>query len=422
MRIKLPGKNKMMIYTIILFFLSFIFQTVLAESIPLINYTDEVFTIIVVIAFYRKRRRFKKSNKEIYYLMISILIIGFFSNAFSGIKRETIAILIDAFSISKIIIVFICLNELLNTYVCDFLIGFFAVFFQSIVWLAISFYIPATVLRIDSMFGQYRFGIGTYGFIFGAGAFGYVLMVAFCVLSLYRYKLKHEKITRYMCLFLLVASLKGQAIMFVAFYLFMDRFLRKRKIRWYHIVLLVVLGGLVGNWQIQKYILDPNEARSVVILGSLKIAHDFFPFGAGFATFGTEMSKHFSFSPIYQMYNMTRIRGLNATDSYFLQDQYWSMLLGELGLIAFILFAIIYYTVFIQIRGCNVNDKCVNDKSVKNAIQASFFALMAAGIGSPYLTATQGMMCFIVYSVYLVYNENENRDAKPTKLVKKKLD
>jgi hypothetical protein len=92
--------------------------------------------------------------------------------------------------------------------------------------------------------------------------------------------------------------------------------------------------------------IDPYKvARDALYLTGFKIAWDYFPFGAGFGTFGGWMSRVY-YSPLYYKYGLNRIWGLSPDTGNFINDTFWPHILAELGIIGCIFYLLIFYQFF----------------------------------------------------------------------------
>jgi hypothetical protein len=79
------------------------------------------------------------------------------------------------------------------------------------------------------------------------------------------------------------------------------------------------------------------QARIALYGGSLQVARDYFPLGAGLGRYGSWMSR-VDFSPLYSKYHLTRIRGLRPSNSQYVTDTFWPQILGELGVFGLLLY------------------------------------------------------------------------------------
>jgi hypothetical protein len=79
-------------------------------------------------------------------------------------------------------------------------------------------------------------------------------------------------------------------------------------------------------------VLSALQPRTALYLGSLAIARDELPLGAGLGRFGSHMSRE-SYSPAYERYGLERIWGLAPHVSIAVTDTFWPMVLGETGVL-----------------------------------------------------------------------------------------
>ena len=73
-------------------------------------------------------------------------------------------------------------------------------------------------------------------------------------------------------------------------------------------------------------------ARVALYRGSIEIAGDYFPLGAGVGRYGSWMSR-VDYSPLYLEYDLNNIPGLRRSNSQYATDTFWPMVLGETGVV-----------------------------------------------------------------------------------------
>jgi hypothetical protein len=79
-------------------------------------------------------------------------------------------------------------------------------------------------------------------------------------------------------------------------------------------------------------VIAPMAPRNALYVGSVAIARDHLPLGAGLGRFGSHMSRE-SYSPVYQAYGLELVSGLQEADPVAVTDTFWPMVLGETGVI-----------------------------------------------------------------------------------------
>ena len=82
-------------------------------------------------------------------------------------------------------------------------------------------------------------------------------------------------------------------------------------------------------------VLHRLQPRVGLYLGSVAIARDHFPLGAGIGRFGSHMSRE-EYSPVYAEYGMDTMYGIAERDPIAVTDTFWPMILGEAGLLGLI--------------------------------------------------------------------------------------
>lgn len=108
---------------------------------------------------------------------------------------------------------------------------------------------------------------------------------------------------------------------------------------------LYFIGG--GN------VLDENEeiqnsiARAALYFNSIPVLTDYFPFGSGFATYGTFASGVY-YSDLYAKYDMDGVFGLTENDCSFVADTYYPSL-AQFGVVGVILFFVFW--VYLGLKG-----------------------------------------------------------------------
>jgi hypothetical protein len=107
-----------------------------------------------------------------------------------------------------------------------------------------------------------------------------------------------------------------------------------------------------GLWAdtVREYGGSPHHlaGRTALYVTSVSIARDYFPFGAGFASFGSHASKLY-YSPLYERYGLATTWGFAPHSSYFITDTYWPMVLAEGGVLALGFYAVFAGFLFRQV-------------------------------------------------------------------------
>lgn len=202
----------------------------------------------------------------------------------------------------------------------------------------------------DLMFGI--FGVETRGGLRTIKLFysAYTVLVGHCVflsaIYLWFYEERKEKIIPPLLMLSLImfftrrVKAVGAIACIMLLYLLVLRRQQKisRKVKIFAgCVLVFATGAALFQVISYYYVMGVESARAVLTIAAPYVAADHFPFGSGWATFGSAFSAE-PYSPVYGMYRMAGVWGLSPDFHDFVSDTYWPMLLGECGYFGFAAF------------------------------------------------------------------------------------
>ena len=113
------------------------------------------------------------------------------------------------------------------------------------------------------------------------------------------------------------------------------------------ICVLIVTHNQIYNYFFSDYAMQ--YPRGALFAVSMHILKDFFPFGTGFATFGSFLSGEF-YSPIYAMYKIDKLPGITIDECNAITDQYWPMIAGQTGISGLLIMIIIWIIIYNKIK------------------------------------------------------------------------
>lgn len=113
------------------------------------------------------------------------------------------------------------------------------------------------------------------------------------------------------------------------------------------LVFVAIVGIIFISYdQVMFYFVNNTHfARAQLLIKSFAIANDFFPFGAGLATYGSYQSQVY-YSPLYHMYGLDTIYGLSMDTKFFISDSFWPMILGEAGYFGVFVYLLILISLY----------------------------------------------------------------------------
>lgn len=350
-----------------LLFLAFFFQPALQGFVPIVRYLDEFITIwALAILLMTKGISINLYFRRMFVMLVLIVVVGLVGGNFvSKIQMEAAPILNDIGNCTKVFITFMgsytfFKNMNVRTY-CKFLKQT-RIFLDYIVLIAMLLYFANFFINFG-MFSEVRVGIPSYKFIYnGPAIFSNVLYLAIPLLIMYiRYEGNSRKNILLLVgfLFLWILTLRTRAFLFVIIFLFMFWWivLKRKTLKINFITVSMGIGVfiLVCLDQIRFYIGEDGTARAALLLGGVQTMVDYFPFGAGFSTFGTDAAAKY-YSPLYEDYGFNSIYGLSPEEYTFASDSFWPAIIGEFGAVGLLLYIILICNLFVFIlRLCKCN-------------------------------------------------------------------
>ena len=390
-------RTKSLFYSLIISFL--LFQTCFTQ----LKYMDEIVTIISFAYLFITSIKQKKDNKflEIIFLMGIMIILGLLGNFIYKIQTNKMAILLDIESMFKCFICFIAFYRLFErskyedkksiieylTNICK--ITVFVGFVLAII----------NVFYDIGMYTDVSYGLRSFHFIFGRVG----NLNNFCVRSLLIFTLalylnneetKNKKTNKstiiifiIMNLFLMISTLRtrafASAILYFFGYLYFVKGKRiKIKLRYIIPIILVLL--YIALPKINYFYNNTTRARNVLLTYGIQTAKNYYPIGAGFASYGTSSAQDYD-SSLHKKYNFDSYYGLSTDDGFFLTDNYWPAIMGEVGFFGAIIMLIILIKIFKLIINETKNNNIKRFGSIfvfvtlliSSLVSSSFFNSMA---------------------------------------------
>lgn len=382
---------------ILIIFFVLLFNDFLSNYFVYFSYVDELLAVlsIIIICFFKK----EKDVKLVFFLVI-LCIIGLISNLTSRLINNLFVVLVDLIGVTKIFFVYIAFSKIISKNTCEQCIDIINSLSKIFVLIAL-FFLALNTFGIVDMYDAYRYGFREYRFIFiNAGTFGYYLMT---ILPFFINK-KHEKFFVFLTLMLIMSTFKGPQLIFVIIFLYL--YITRRMdyaLKSIFMLIGVLFIAVLSSYQITNYFLDTTSGRYLLIKNGFITADTYFPLGSGFATYGSEMSRRF-YSLLYYKYGFDRIWGMNLEYSGYINDNYWPMLIAQLGYLGLIIIIIIYF-IFLK----NIWNKTKRTRYSKWGL-ALFVAYLVGSLGSAYLTSSIGVITIL--SICIIQNNEVEIDGQ----------
>lgn len=350
--------RRVLLWNIIVYL--FVFQRALTGISSVFSYMDEVFTIIVIAmiilnSIYRSKI-FSRTEILILFLLGIACVIGVMGNISSRVLIKGYPIIVDIISMLKVWIAYYAVVVTSwKVYAYDKLIISLAKTGRLIVWIMLCCLAISQVIDIG-MTASARLGIKSFQFIYNVpGNFSkmFYFLIPLLTADLYYKSSKYKKVMIFFALFVWASTMRSRAFAFIAVYLIMalyffsingrkwkEEFRKKIKLIY---VIPVMLVAVAISWnQLIFYFTTATQARSLLLRYGIMTMITYFPLGAGFGTFGSDIAAT-HYSPLYSKYGFNAIYGMRQGEEYFLNDNYWPMIMGQFGVIGTLLVFIVVY-------------------------------------------------------------------------------
>ncbi len=347
-------KNDANIFILLIYL--FVFQELFSKIIPVFQYFDEFYAIIIFIVcifIYRKKliNLIYKYYIEII-LILLLIIVGFISSIINHCQPIK-AVLIDFIIIIKFP---------LSIFTSMMLFDNFDIYKKKakikkhIIIITMILLIFTILNYIFNLFpSTVRYGIMSNQLFYSHPAKVVIvctfLLIINCIVSN-----KRIDYIYYILFFLILSSLRFKGIGFAISSLLMLLLSRNNKKISFKVFLLIGLIAIIFSFnQIKVYYAKENvdSARNILQKNAIRIANDELPFGSGFATYGSYASEKY-YSPVYVKYGMNKIWGFTKDNSSFICDSFWPMIIGEFGYFGLIIYIIFVIRIIYWIQKTNI--------------------------------------------------------------------
>ena len=242
---------------------------------------------------------------------------------------------------------------------------------------------------------QVRYGLRSYQFLFTHYMF---LVYAEAVMTAVLCTGKEEDNRIYigMALATMLLTLRTKAVVFcVIFLLFlvMEKLGKEIRLRYY---VLAGCAGVFAAWgKITEYLSwgFAYNMRNGLYMAGARLAAEHFPFGAGFASFGSNLS--YQYNPqIYYDLGLGSFQGFE-TGTPVLSDVFWPYIYGEFGVAGFLLYAGMLILLFFSLR-----EELGESPELMRGANCIFAYLLMASMSEAVFTNSTGVCCALLLGVY----------------------
>lgn len=322
-------------------------------GLKIIRYFDEAIAVfcLITILFSAVLMRLDRSQVRMLLLMVLVLAIGLVSTYRANLQYLPKAIFTDVGNTFKVFVTYIGATLYLKpvkdkkriiTCLATIMRLFVVVLF---VCMLLHF------SGIYRMGNDTRYGLPSFQFLnYGAGQLSLMFYSIFLVLAVDMRYDRHNRQVKMLFMLLAaivwVSTLRTRAFLYIIMFFGLYWLLIKRnyeiKMNWKTVLIGIVFMLIFSLDQIEVYFGNDKAARHVFLEYGFTTMYLFFPFGSGFASYGTDAAVIY-YSLLYYLYGFDSVWGLSPTNSIFAHDTYWPAIMAQFGAFGLIIMLLVVY-------------------------------------------------------------------------------
>ena len=320
-----------------------LFQPIIEIILPPFSYYDEILAVSSLLSLFfsmaMRKSRFTREMKIALCLLFAIVVIGLFGNFLSGIVSDTFFILVDILACSKFFIIYFALKSILGN--TSYFVSYMARESKVLLVLMLACLVINQFVDIGMTY-EMRYGLKAFQFVFIHPTHMVTLSLA-CMAFIYSDASNGWKKYIGIALVLMAMSLRSRWVALALVIVLIIIFVKKGSTRAPFVVIGVgsVSAFLVGQAQMSVYYGSASEsARGHLMTTALSVFQNFFPLGAGFASFGSGVTKTI-YSPLYYQYGLQNVYGVAPNNPSYLTDTFWPVVLAQFGFLGLIIWLLL---------------------------------------------------------------------------------
>lgn len=326
-------------------------DNILGKIVSYIDEIIEIISLIYLLVHCYSLKNMLKHYRKIAGLLFGLMIIGVISTILNRVN-SLFPTIVDCLNCGKFIIIFLASIIFINKknkmsvflFSINRLIRMIIVLLGTLNFINVFVY-PIFPVRDFRMFMYSQMLMWRH-----PGEYATVILICMFIL-IYNSKIYNNILYMIIGSLCIVSTMRvrilAALVIMWALYIYFIKLRIKSKIFLYLCVLLALV--LVGYNQFSYYYSNTDQTRYIVTYNSLRLANEEFPFGTGFASYGTNMARQY-YSPLYLQLGYDSIWGLNQENDEFLSDQFWPAVLSQFGWIGTLLFILLLYEIYQLIK------------------------------------------------------------------------
>lgn len=341
-----------------------IFQDFLEKNVASIfSNVDELTALIaltlafVVLLANGRRRMFGTEGQLLALCFILLIVLGLTSSLSQRIQTSYLAIATDILLCNKFFAVLFSTVVIFTDYSTRPVLSLLEKEARFLLPILFVLAVGNIFFNFGMRFDEYRYGLTPFKFLFSHPSVVVWTCVLFCSVLL-RNRTKNMAFVLLGCCTILL-TLRSKGICWVAALAVMLLFMKKGKLSLPVLVLGAALVSYFAWDQLVYYYSSTGitTSRGALQFASFEIANDFFPLGAGYATFGSAVtaSDPNYYSSLYYAFGINDIWGMSIDNPMFIADSFWPIIFGQFGYIG-VLFVMAIFALLVKVSlNCTSN-------------------------------------------------------------------
>lgn len=402
-------KPRLLFFAIVAVLLPFSLYAEKNLNIPGIGYIDEGVGALSIILFFYYLLKGKLHPLDIGVFVFTTLTaaVGLIGNYSYRLIDNWFPIAVDMLCLYKIFMPFIVFKTVASSDKDLTMIKYIKPISKLFLNVATVCGIISQFVDIGMTEGDTRYGIHAYTFVFqNCGRYGYVIACALIVILFTESDITKLHYYEALAILNMILTTKGVVYVMLITYIILSIMWRKKtRLSIYNILFIIFGGTAISTLQINSYIRDAHSPRMTLLKYGNVTAKQYFPFGSGFSTYGSDMAAK-NYSVLYIRYNFHHKFGLSLDYGFALNDCYLGMLLGQFGYIGTAFFVGILGFIFTGIM------KLVINRKVKALTLAMFIGIIVSAIGTAIIKSSIGVFVFTFIGMVCGYSGLETEREK----------
>ena len=373
-----------------LILLALFFYEPLNQFIGPISYIDEILGGFALFSLYRYF--FRKGSIPypiiaVFFLLLSIIILGIVSSINSGIDVTWGNRLINLYSLIKNQLVFFWLLLVPSVQEKKETLKLLGPIIKIYIVVAFIFAL-INIFHDIGMTYDVRFTLRSFKFIYNNPAtLNDRILCGFAVLVANRGIRKNLGFIL-LGTIVIILTFRSNGLAALAVFWALFGLLKLGQKLTFNKILFVALIAIFTGWgSIKNYLIEDVTPRGMMLRNGIMLANRYFPLGSGLGTYGSDIAFKF-YSPIYYELGYDKIWVLAPVTGSVATDNFWPMLFGQYGWISSLLFLIVLLIQFWIIMA-NIS----NSQLKAVAITLISYMIMKS-MGEAVFTAVYGMLIY----------------------------